>query len=440
MGCLVRAFGLLILTGWIGFATWFLSEQKAHGEALLPALAILAPGVLIAAVLVGMALQRLVPGWRHGAGRGPAVASLVIAVVTLAGIYVAIDTTVPSRRPSRELTAALAPACRNQPVPGAGSISTDGTPNHLAVLAADGQEGVWTGHPSLDLRPPDLADAELVVCVEPREERTKLEVCQYTGGPPITRYATSRDVEVHAAATGKVVMAFTATAEPRRCRATESAELTELVGTLDWEQVASRLWYLVAWGADPATVIEVGRPVVLEAGLAATVGLVVENAGRRPLSAQVLLTYPGKDEGTLIETTDVGDLAPAERRVLTWRLADLDSGSATPVEARVGSVAAGEADPQRMGMARNLSISGPTLPVQPDVDTVEATIRNGSTAKLTGHVTVAFLAGGTLVAIAEGTIDAIAARASEPLALSLVGGADGATETFGQVDWAYEVE
>jgi hypothetical protein len=308
------------------------------------------------------------------------------------------------------------------------------------VLAADGQEGIWTGHPSLDLRPPDLADAELVVCVEPREERTQLEVCEYTGGPPITRYAVSRDVEVHAAATGKVVMAFTATAEPRRCQATESKELTELVGTLDWEQVASRLWYLVAWGADPATVIEVGRPVVLEAGLVARIGLVVENTGRLPLSAQVLLTYPGEDGGTLTETTDVGDLAPAERRLLTWGLADLDPVSAAPVEARVGPVGPGEANPQRLAMARSVSMTTPTLPVQPGVDTVDATIRNDSTAKLTSHVTVAFLAGGTLVAIAEGKIDAIAAGASVPLVLSLVGGAAGATDTFVQVDFAYEVE
>ena len=440
MGCLAKAFGLLILAGWISGGTWFLGEQKAHGESLVIPLLVLGLGVLTAAGLVGMALERLVPAWRHRGARGPAAVTLLLAVVSMAGIYLAVDATVENRRPGNELTAALAPACRGQGVTGAGAISTDGSTNHLVVLDANGNEGDWTGHPAIELRPQSLADAELVVCVEPETTRTQLEVCEYTNGPPITRYAVSRNVDVNAASSGELVMAFVATAEPRACRQTESKELTELVGVLDWSVVEDRLWYLVAWGVDPATMVSVGRPIVLEVGPTPVVGLLVENLGRIPISAEVIVAYPG-DEGTaLTEAVDVEDLAAGEQRVVTWTLADLAPELSVATAAKVGVVTAGETDPKRLSLARQVVITPPALPLETATTVVEVGVRNTATVKLAARVTIGFVMGNQLVAVAEGAVGPLEAGGIASASLPLMGDESGADGVVVQVDEAYEAE
>jgi hypothetical protein len=442
MGCLARAFGLLILAGWIGGAGWFLVEQKAHGESLVLPLILLGLGILVAAGVVGMTLQRFVPGWSQRSARGPAIVTVALAVVAMAGIYVAVDTGVENRRPGRELTAALAPACRGVAVPAASAISTDGTPNHLVVLDAAGNEVDWTGHPATELRPPNLADAELVVCVEAEAQRTQIEVCTYTNGPPITRYAVSRDVEVHAARTGAAVMAFTETAQPRACRQTESKELTELVGMLDWAQVEKSLAYLVAWGVDPVTVLELGSPIVLTSpdtdGLTA-IGLTVRNAGRAPLSFEIFITDAAKS-GTGGETIDVADLAPGERRVVTATVPDLDATSSVAPAAKVGSIVTGDANPDALRLARAVSITPPKVPIEPGTLAVEAGIRNGSSARLDASVVLGFLRDGQLVGVAQGSVRGLTAGGSATATLDIAGSATEADEVLAQVDSAVAVE
>jgi hypothetical protein len=440
LGILARALGLFILATWIGGATWFLVEQKAHGESLILPLVILGLGILTAAGLIGMTLQKVVPGWQRPSARAPAVVTVVLAAVSLAGIYLAVDTSVENQRPGGELTAALAPACRGEAVPGAAAVSTNGAANHLVVLDSSGDEVDWTGHPAIELRPPNLADAELVVCVEPEATRTQIQVCQYTNGPAITRYASSRKVEVRAASTGAVVMAFTATAEPRACRETESKDLTELIGTLDWQQVAARLWYLVAWGADPASVIGLWQPIVLNAGPLTEIGLIVENDGALPLSADVLLAYPGEDGQPSVASAEAEDMAPGELRIVSWSLADFDIESATAPRVNVGIVTASEGYLDRLATGRKLELLPPELPAQLDEGSIEIRVRNTTSVKMTGYITIGFVAGLQLLAIAEGQIDGIPAGATNSVRLPVTGDPTGANSSILQVDSAFETE
>jgi hypothetical protein len=434
MGCLGKAVGLLILTIWTSYGASFLVEQKAHGESLLPPMVILGLAVLLIAALLVLAVGRFVPAWRRGETRGQALTSLLLAGIAMVAIYVAVDVNVANRRPGRELTAALAPACAGSPVAGAGSIVANGTANHLVVLDAAGHEHDWTGYPAIVLRPPSLSDAELVICIA-EEKRATVEVCEYTNGPDITRYAVSRKVGVHEAATGRLVLLFTATAEPRRCQATESKELTELVGSLDWAQVDKRLAYLVAHGVDAASRIALSRAMILEPGESMAIGLVVSSTAAESLTVHLVVSYPAGRGGLGTEDATVTGLEPGERRVaLAWPT-DLAFESSVGVDAAVVEVEAGDSQDERRATARQLLVTAPDLPLLAGRPAVG--IANRSATNVYASVTVGFLRDGVLVAVGQADATSLAAGGTASLPLDVVGDPTGATETITQVDVAY---
>jgi hypothetical protein len=257
MGCLGKGLGLLLLAAWVIGGTYFLVEQKAHGEGLLLPVVILGWGLLVVAALVMLALDRVLPRRLRVKGPLGTVALLALGIGPTIVIFLLVDANVANRRPAVELTAVLAPTSAGTAVSGAGAMTTDGSaPNRLVVLDPDGKEHAWTGHPRLELRPASLADAQLVVCVDNEAEETVLEVCHYSNGPDITRYAVSRRVRVVAAATGEVLFDETVTADPRACRQTEQKEVTRLAGDLGWDQVEAELLFLIGNGAAPSDVAE----------------------------------------------------------------------------------------------------------------------------------------------------------------------------------------
>jgi len=438
MGCLAKAVGLLILASWTGGGVWLLVEQKAHGESLLPAIIVLGLAVLVIAALTVAALVDRIPAWRHGRGGAmPAIVTIGLAVISTVGIWLVVDMTVVNRRPSAELTAALAPACAGQPVAGAARLSTT-VANHLVVLALDGTEHSWTGFPSIGLRPPSLSDAELVVCVDPVETRTQIQVCKYVNGPDITRWAVSRKVEVHEAATGRLIISFTASADARGCKQTEQQEVVELVGVLEWSQVESRLEYLVAHGVDGSTRITASRPIILAPGESDVIGLVVTNTTSDLLTATLQIRYPATGGGAGLEELLVSNLEPGERRIDGVRPVDLAPESSVGITVEVAKVEAGSLDAASRATRRQVTVTAPAVPVA-EGDAVEVTLTNASSMKLFASITVGFLRAGVLVAIGQGSVKAIAAGDSATLELDLTGDASGADEVLSQVDVAYEV-
>lgn len=241
MGCLAKGVGLVLVGVWTAIALTVVVESKAHGEPMAPGIILLGSAALAVAVVVVLVAIRVVPAWRGARGSVPPLIAIALAVVATTGVYVAVDQNVENRRPSPDLTAALGPACRGVAVGGAASVTSGTAGNHLVVLAPDGAEHVWTGHPPIAWRPMSLNDTELVACISNEETRAQIEVCDYTGGPDITRYSVSRVVEVHAAATGRLITRFTASDEPRDCKQTEDKDVTELVGSLGWDDVEERL-------------------------------------------------------------------------------------------------------------------------------------------------------------------------------------------------------
>ncbi len=240
MGCLAKGVGLVLVGVWTAIALTVVIESRAHGEPTLPGVLLLGSAALAVAVILVVTAIRVVPAWRGARGSGPPLIAIALAVVATAGIHLAVEQNVANQRPSPEITAGLGPSCRGLAVAGAASPSNAGG-NHLVVLALDGAEHDWTGNPPLAWRPSALADAELVVCIPEEESRRQIEVCDYTGGPDITRYAVSREVEVRDAATGRLITRFTASGEPRECRQTEDKDLTELVGSLGWDEIEKLL-------------------------------------------------------------------------------------------------------------------------------------------------------------------------------------------------------
>jgi hypothetical protein len=132
-------------------------------------------------------------------------------------------------------------------VTGAASVNTSGTiANHLVLLGATGQPADVARWMPDEWAPPSLADAELVGCAQDAV-RTAVETCAYIGSD-ITRYEVSRSFTVVEAVTAKTLAAFSIVAEPRACHQTEDADLTEIEGRIDSENVADHLRGLVENG------------------------------------------------------------------------------------------------------------------------------------------------------------------------------------------------
>lgn len=148
----------------------------------------------------------------------------------------------------QSLIATLAPACVGHSVAGAGSVATSGgSLNHVAILDTSGQAFAWTEWVPAEWRPASLSDTELVTCVTPEPVREVLEVCPYNGSD-ITRYSETRSFTVVEPSSGEQVAQFLIVAEPRECRSSEDASLTELVGTIDESMVNAHLARLVEHG------------------------------------------------------------------------------------------------------------------------------------------------------------------------------------------------
>ena len=237
MGCLGAGVVVSIILAMAGFGYTELVATKEHGDSpLFPVLLLVIP-LLVAGAIVAKIVSRVLLRGRATSG-AEALTTIAVAAILGATLLVQVDANVVIRRPNAALTAALAPACARQAVPGAAAVSTSG--NHLVVLDVTGKEHGWTGFPPLTWRPPDLGDAELVACVGP-ETPAVLQVCPYSNGPSITRYEAKRAVTVVEAASGKIVATFTVTEEPRSCGATEKKDVTELRATVGWPNVEQHL-------------------------------------------------------------------------------------------------------------------------------------------------------------------------------------------------------
>ena len=461
MGCLGAAFGILILVSWAMGGTIFLAEQKASGETLLIPILVLAPGLLIIAGLLAAAASRVVPGWRRGRSRGPTVMVLVLGAGALVGIFLAVDANVANRRPSPEVTAALAPVCAGTAVPAAGRLvatpaaatapgsaaaATPGgsastlsgpTANHLVVLAANGAEVDWTGQPKVALRPPTVADAEMVVCVDAAPTRTQVEVCHYINGPDVTRYAETREVDVFEAATGRRLLAFTAVDEARTCSRTEKKDVTELNGDLTWGQVEARLWPLVERGVDAATLVGVGRPTVVAPGVIDEVVMIVSNSGWATVTFSIVLGYPTSPSTGATTDIAVVDLGPGESRLVSTFLADFAPESSLPMVASAGGVVRGKVDAEGANMRSKVTIESPAIPAA-GTRSVAVTVQNASTQTLSVRVLVVFTRAGNPVAYGRADV-ATLAPGSTRVTVELAGDASGADAVLGLPEWVHAV-
>ena len=167
---------------------------------------------------------------------------MVLAVVVLLGIYGVMYRIVMTTRPATEVLAALAPACQQQAVTGAGDYSTSSaSPVHLVLLNETGNVHMWTGKLPAEWRPDNTSDAEVVACATGKPERIKIETCSYILGPSITRYKESMTVTVIAPKTGVVLAAFAVDDVPRKCMSTEAQKVTELYGSLTFDMVLQSL-------------------------------------------------------------------------------------------------------------------------------------------------------------------------------------------------------
>jgi hypothetical protein len=80
-------------------------------------------------------------------------------------------------------------------------------------------------------RPASVEETELVACVD-SVEKYVIEICQYRGGPDITRYGYRRQVTLVTARTGEVVASETFRGEPpRQCNQFEDSSIGKLTGS-----------------------------------------------------------------------------------------------------------------------------------------------------------------------------------------------------------------
>jgi uncharacterized protein YjbI with pentapeptide repeats len=133
--------------------------------------------------------------------------------------------------PRDEILRVLKDVCNGQGVPGTRSFADDGAFHSLVLLNAQGDSHQWSDLP-LDKgwEPMALRFTDLVACVE-HEEAGSIETCDYSGGPPITRYQYRVHMRLIVARTGELVDEGTVSGSvPGECPARAPASQTEING------------------------------------------------------------------------------------------------------------------------------------------------------------------------------------------------------------------
>ena len=377
------------------------------------------------------------PQPRRSAGKA-AVGILAVVLLVLFGVIGAVELFVNQPR-LHAIAAALAPSCSGKPVAGAGS-PVAGVADHFVVLDMTGADHRWFGDVASELQPSSLADTELVVCVDAEETRTVVQTCGYSGGPDVTRFEVSRRVIVHDASTGQVLMSFKAAGEPRDCGKTESVEVTELVGQLDWGQVASRLDFLVRAG-NPASLVRVTPPVGLAGDPLPAFAFLVTNTGSQPLSVTWTLDYPTSSAAATTDPATVEAVAPGETRLVTDWLPPLDTTSTLPLVVHLTDVepsAVPETPDLAAARRAMVTLTPPSLPVDLAAHVASVRVHNASDQRMSGTVVVGFLAKGKIVAVAYANVGADPGEGANSALVELVGdpsSADEAIAQFESISW-----
>lgn len=120
-------------------------------------------------------------------------------------------------------------------------------PHPIVLLTSSGGRCDWTDSVPLEWRSENMTDIQLVVTVG-EEQEIILGSCDYTGGPSITRYQYSVEVNLREANTGKIVASTTLYgSEPRHCGQTEERSVTRLEGSrVQFDQLEEWLRQYVA--------------------------------------------------------------------------------------------------------------------------------------------------------------------------------------------------
>jgi len=119
-------------------------------------------------------------------------------------------------------------ACQGQAVPGAGAYSPDGRFHAAVVMSASGDDPIWAGG---GWQPAALRFVDLVACVQDDEGTSAIQTCQYTGGPPITRYQYHVTVRLIDAATGELAAEKSVFGKPPdACPETAKASIESMYG------------------------------------------------------------------------------------------------------------------------------------------------------------------------------------------------------------------
>ena len=117
-------------------------------------------------------------------------------------------------------------------------------PRKLLLLDSTGQLHPWQGLLPKTWQPDSTSDVTEVAVIGPAGEMV-LEVCQYIGGPPITRYSCTLNVRVHAARSGQLKEEKLHQNIARPCMANEQVSLTRLGDPVTFYAVKTWLGSLI---------------------------------------------------------------------------------------------------------------------------------------------------------------------------------------------------
>jgi hypothetical protein len=175
--------------------------------------------------------------WRRGVSTVATVLTGGIAIALAVNGFPTISRTILSEENSAAAAAIARPACRGIAVPEAGRLITGTTVNHVVVLDTEGNDHSWTGSPPATWRPTSIGDLEVVLCVDHEETTYVDEVCEYSGGPDITRHTAVRNFRLVEPATGRTLATLKVEGEARACHQTEEVSLTDLQGSVAWPDI-----------------------------------------------------------------------------------------------------------------------------------------------------------------------------------------------------------
>ena len=164
---------------------------------------------------------------RKSLGDTQAWVGAALAVVAVLGLFVFFWTTA-ERKPQLKAGYwdAITSACGGLGV--AGAAPYDPSP-HLRPIALSNSKKLWYDSMPLEWVPSDVTTTELVACVG-ESERYTIEVCPYYGSS-VTRYGYRRQIELVSALTAEAIASKIFDGPPpRKCRSSESANLTKLEG------------------------------------------------------------------------------------------------------------------------------------------------------------------------------------------------------------------